>query len=157
MAIISDSQIMRPALQIFLRNPMNFVGLKRGSRPPTVGHIQTDGSFSSISRTAVILRTKNHEDYTLCKTYFNHKHSMESEWCSILDGIQYAIKKDEGSIELENDCMPVVKSIIQKKIPNNSLLAFYYTAVFNEIRDLEYIGIRWIPRELNKADELFRI
>ena len=81
---------------------------------------------------------------------------MESEWCSILDGIRYAIQRDEGSIELENDCLPIVRSITRRKIPTNSLLANYYTAVFKEIRELDYLGIRWIPRELNKADELFR-
>lgn len=81
---------------------------------------------------------------------------MESEWCSIVDGIQYAIRKDEVSFELENDCLPVVRSIINKKVPRSSLLADYYTAAFKEIRNLEYFGIRWIPRELNKADELFR-
>ena len=149
---------MRPVLQTFLREPTTFLGI-RGVKPPKVAHIQTDGSFfmeCKISRTAVILRGRVGNDYTLCKTYFDHNHSMESEWCSILDGIRYAIQMDEGSIELENDCLPVVRSITRGKIPNNSLLANYYTAVFKEIRELEYLGIRWIPRELNKADELFR-
>lgn len=149
---------MRPVLQAFLRKPTTFLGIQ-GVKPPKVAHMQTDGSFFmefKISRTAVILRDRVGDDYTLCKTYFDHENSMESEWCSILDGIRYAIQKDEGSIELENDCLPVVKSIIRRKIPANSLLANYYTAVFKEIRGLEYLGIRWIPRELNKADELFR-
>ena len=149
---------MRPVLQAFLREPTIFSGI-RGIKPPKVAHIQTDGSFSmefKISRTAVILKDKVGQNYTLCKTYLYHNNSMESEWCSILDGIRYAIQRDEGSIELENDCLPVVKSIIRSKIPRNSLLANYYTAVFKEIRGLDYLGIRWIPRELNKADELFR-
>ena len=149
---------MRPVLQAFLREPTIFSGI-RGTKPPKVAHMQTDGSFGmefKISRTAVILRDRVGHDYTLCKTYLDHNHSMESEWCSILDGIRYAIQRDEGSIELENDCLPVVKSITRKKIPANSLLANYYTAVFKEIRELDFLGIRWIPRELNKADELFR-
>jgi ribonuclease HI len=119
--------------------------------------VQTDGSFKgNISRTAVLLNTSHNENYKLLNSYLDHKNSTESEWCSVLDGIQYSISKDEGSIELENDNLGVINSIINNKMPNKSYLADYYYLIENEIRNLDYFGIRWIPRELNRADDIFR-
>jgi hypothetical protein len=149
---------MRPAMATFLRNPTKFKVLTGNYRPPQLARVQTDGSFNSqIARTAVILIDKQNEEHNLYTTYLNHRNSMESEACSILDGIQYSIYKDEGSVELENDCLGVVNNIIHRRAPKKSYLADYYYAIFREIRHLDYFGIRWIPRELNSADDLFRI
>ena len=154
---------MRPALQEFLRAPTKFTSLIKPPRvrPSHTALVQTDGSFSSsypkISRTAVILNTKMHEEWTLSTTYSNHKNSGEAEWCSVLDGIKYAIKKGQFAIELENDNLGVIQSLIHRNIPKTSSLSYYYLAIYKEITNLDYIGARWIPRELNKADELFRL
>jgi hypothetical protein len=152
---------MRPVLATFLRNPTPFTGLTTLQRPSKVALVQTDGSFSSqypeISRSAVILRTKDGIDYSLVDTYTDHWNSHETEWVSVLNGIRFALKKDQGSVELENDCLPVIKHLINKRVPLKSYLADYYSQIFKEARVMEYLGIRWIPRELNKADELFRI
>jgi len=153
---------MRPVLATFLRNPTTFTPISRSIlRPPMVALVQTDGSFSQqyveISRTAVILRTRKHEEYTLTDTYFDHWNAAESEWASVLNGIKFALKKDEGSVELENDCLPVIKHLIHRRAPVKSYLADYYSNILKEAKTMEYLGIRWIPRELNKADDLFRI
>jgi hypothetical protein len=66
-------------------------------------------------------------------------------------------KKDQSSVELENDCLPVIKHLINRRPPAKSYLIEYYSAIFKEVKHMEYISIRWIPRELNKADNLFRI
>ena len=150
---------MRPVLLSFLRNPSPFISLSRSLRPEKVALVQTDGSFSTrfpeLSRTAVILRTKDHIDYTLLDTYTDHWNSHESEWASVLNGIKFALKKDQGSVELENDCLPVIKHLINKRPPLKSYLAEYYSQILKEAKQMEYLGIRWIPRELNKADNLF--
>ena len=149
---------MRPALLSFLRNPKPFVPLKHGKKPPQVAFVQTDGSFKApISRTAVILTTPASVEHKLMKTYMVHKNSMESEWCSIFDGIQFSLKKDEGSIELENDCFHPLWHLLERKEPKQAYLAEYYYAIFKQIKELSYIGIRWVPREMNRADSLFRI
>jgi len=148
---------MRPALADFFKKPSVFVALKNVSRPQTTVLLQTDGSFShsyQMSRTACILNSRNGE-LTLSKTYMDHDSSTESEWCSILDGIQFAVKKDEGSIDLENDNLGVVRHIVGKRPPR--LFSDYYSQIMKEVKGLDYIGIRWIPRELNHADNLFRI
>jgi ribonuclease HI len=124
--------------------------------PPKITLIQTDGSFhpgKRISRTACILYTS--KPYSLITTYFNHDDSIESEWCSILDGINYAKKKKQHSIYLENDSLTVIQSLIQKKV--NKRFEEYLYNIYNIANDFEYIGIRWIPRKYNKADRLFRL
>ena len=150
---------MRTALSSFLRNPTKFSPLTQSLRPNKVADIQTDGSFSrgNISRTAVILHTSDLQEYKLINTYFDHKNSGESEWCSILNGLRYAIKKDQGSVELENDCLPVVQQLIHRKQPRKEYLAYYYMSILKEIKQMDYVGLRWIPREFNRADELFRL
>ena len=153
---------MRSALAQFIRNPSPFLPLTpRLIRPPKVALVQTDGSFSKqyveFSRTAVLLKTYDNIDYSLVDTYTDHWNSTESEWCSVLNGIRYAQKKDQGSVELENDCLPVIKHLIHRRPPMKGYLASYYNSIFKETKNMEYLGIRWIPRELNRADNLFRL
>jgi ribonuclease HI len=149
---------MRPALANFLIKPTKFIPLKkvRGLTPPSTVLLQTDGSFKhqmQLSRTACILGAKE-GDYTLLNTYFEHRTSTESEWCSILDGIKFAIKKDQGSIHLENDNQGIINEITGSKKPPK-LYYDYYNQIFKEIKVLDYIGMRWIPREMNRADAIF--
>ena len=153
---------MRITLIDFLQKPTIFSPLsQRLVKPPKVALVQTDGSFSKqyadMSRTAVILKTYDNVNYSLINTYTDHWNATESEWCSVLNGIRYALKKDQGSVELENDCLGVVKHLIHRRPPAKSYLADYYRSIFKETKNMEYLGIRWIPRELNKADDLFHL
>ena len=126
-----------------------FVSLK-GIRAPHTQLIQTDGSFKSgISRTACLFPRSR--EYML-RTYLDHRHSADSEWCSVLDGIRLAKELDRGAIFLENDCLGVVQALVSRRPPKHM---DYYHAILDEIRQMDYIGIRWIPRELNRADDLF--
>ena len=147
---------MRPALFKFIVNPPPFAVLSRYTfRPSHTVFIQTDGSFKpQYSRTAVFINTHENKEFKLRKAYLDHNDSMESEWCSILDGIQYSIKHKHVCIELENDNQQVVQSLIERKSPNKQYLTKYYRMIYKEINGLEYFGIRWIPREFNKADLL---
>jgi len=131
-------------------------------RPPYTARVQTDGSFSlnypHVSRTAVIVTSISGDKSQLCKTYFNHMSSYESELCSVLDGIKFSLKRNQDAIELENDNLGVINSLINYKvIPRNPYLSKYYSDIYNQIKQFEYLGVRWIPRELNKADDLFSI
>ena len=154
---------MRKAIDLVNSQASKFSVLTRGSfhRPSYTARIQTDGSFSvkykSISRTAVFLTTSKGEQHTLCRTYFDHKNHVESEWCSILDGIEYSLKKNQDAIELENDNLGVINSLVNHRIPRQSYLSDYYALVYKYLREFEYVGVRWIPRELNRADDIFRV
>jgi len=87
----------------------------------------------------------------LC-TYIDHRHSADAEWCSVLDGLLFAKKFDCGAIHLENDNQGLINALIYRRPPRHM---DYYDAIVDEIRHLDYIGIRWIPRGLNRADGLF--
>ena len=148
---------MRPALANFLRNPTPFSILTRSTRPLLVAHVQTDGSFrNGVSCTAALLKTPTPEDYTLLTTHFGHKDSQHSEWASVLDGILFSAKKDQGAIELDNDCLGIIKGLTQRRPPTDKLASHLYGKIFREVRRMDHVGVRWIPREMNRADELFR-
>ena len=151
---------MHPALTRFLITSTKFTPLSRSIlRPDKVALIQTNSSFSreKISRTEVTLYTPNNVNYTFMNTYFDHLNSTESEWCSVLDGILFAEKKDQGAIELENECLPIIQHLIKRKPPAQSYLQGYYHTILIEVKAMEYVGVRWIPRDTTDTDILFRI
>jgi ribonuclease HI len=138
----------------FLQHPQPFRALK-GLRSPATILVQTDGSFIDYkhfrcSRTATILFASS--NISLVRTYFDHVSSTESEWCSILDGLSFSLTKGHGSVELENDCLGVIKGLTTRRGPYTD----YYDEIHDTIRKMDYVGVRWIPRELNRADRLFR-
>lgn len=153
---------MRATLPTLFRRPGPFTVIAKSTniKPSNIAHIQTDGSFKIqpyiLSRTAVIMKTSENQKYSLMNTYLDHKNSTESEWRSVLDGIEYSIKKNEPSIELENDNLGVMSSLIRRRKPQG-YLQDYYMYIFDRIKEMEWVGIRWIPREMNKSDRLFRI
>ena len=155
---------MRKCVAKFLSNPPKFTVLTKPilHALPVMPRVQTDGSFGSMnhrktSRTAVLYRDRKGQDTTQCITYFDHKDSMESEWCSILDGIRYAQKKGDGFIELENDCLGVVQCLTREYEPRAGRYIKYFSTIHRELRNFDYVGLRWIPREMNKADDIFKL
>ena len=132
------------------------LGGKSFLKPPSIAHVQTDGSFKNgLSRTAVILQTN--EERRLMKTYIDgeHKNSTESEWASILDGIIFSRTNDQGAVELENDNLGVVHTLKMGRA-TKEMDRYYSNAIAKEVDKLEWISLRWIPREYNRADRLFR-
>ena len=91
------------------------------------------------------------------KTYIDgeHKNSTESEWASILDGIIFSRTNDQGAVELENDNLGVVHTLKMGRA-TKEMDRYYSNAIAKEVDKLEWISLRWIPREYNRADRLFR-
>jgi ribonuclease HI len=128
-------------------------------RSDYVARIQTDGSFKStynISRTAVLYLNSPEKQF-LIKTYMNHRNSYESEWASVLDGILYALKKGDGSVELENDNQSVMRALITKTPPVQDYSRFYYYKTLELSNYMDLLSVRWIPRRENQADRLFQL
>lgn len=50
----------------------------------------------------------------------------------------------------------VIQSLITQS-PPRSLYWPYYDAIFELMNEFDWVSMRWIPRERNKADRLFRI
>jgi len=130
------------------------------ARPPIViAALQTDGSFrykDRISRTACLLNDEG-STYKSVKTYFEHKNSYESEWCSVLDGIRMSQDYQIGNLQIENDNLSVMNCLINERPPPQGYVTKYYADIIAASRDMDWLEVRWIPRKLNKADGLFRI
>ena len=130
------------------------------ARPPIIiAALQTDGSFrykDRISRTACLLNDEG-STYKSVKTYFEHKNSYESEWCSVLDGIRMSQDHQIGDLQIENDNMSVMNCLINERPPPQGYVTKYYADIIAASRDMDWLEVRWIPRKLNKADGLFRI
>lgn len=142
---------------LFSRIATTFVPLCKNSvvEPLVLAAIQTDGSFKRLSRTAVILDTIQGEQFTLTNTYFTHANRHESEWCSVLNGLEFSLKKNQKAVTLENDNQGIIKSLITQTPPK--VHCPYYHAIYDLMNEFEWVSMRWIPREQNKANKLFRI
>lgn len=143
---------------LFSRIATTFVPICKNSvvEPLALAAVQTDGSFrKNISRTAVILDSIQGEQFTLVNTYFTHANSHESEWCSVLNGLEFSLKKNQKAVTLENDNQGVIQSLITQSPPR--LLWPYYDSIYELMTEFDWVSVRWIPREQNKADRLFRI
>lgn len=113
--------------------------------------VQTDGSFQSklrLSRTAVLIPDTKE---SFLNTYFDHANSTESEWCSVLDGL----KRDLPLVNLENDSLGVMNSLILRKPPKKDYLQYYFYEIMERAEELDWFAVRWVPRKLNRADDLF--
>ena len=151
---------MRKCVAKFLSNPPPFTVLTKPIIHPllVMPRAQTDGSYTTkFSRTAVLYRDRKQMDTTQCIRYTGHRDSTEAEWCAVLDGIRYAVKRDEGFLELENDNQSVMQCLTYEREPRHSRFAKYYGTILRELRHFDYVGVRWIPREFNKADDLFHV
>jgi hypothetical protein len=126
--------------------------------PPLIAKLQTDGSRTvSRSRVAMILTTRDHMNiHKKVIDIPQTESSTEAEWASIAGGLEFAIQKGETSIGIENDNFGVVGALITDKQDFRNSYAYYYRdKILRMMRLTLWTGIRWIPREINRADDLF--
>jgi ribonuclease HI len=147
---------LRKAVGI-IRMPYVRIGGNIAFPPPFLAHLQTDGSFRKArARTAFILlstdRRWTHRDVLRSDA----TSSTEAEWASILAGLQAAVNAQQTAIGIENDCLTVIHALIQPETP---LRIAAHRELRRDILTLAnqttWTGIRWIPREENRADALF--
>lgn len=126
--------------------------------PPLIAKLQTDGSrTSTTSRVAMILTTRDHMNIHKKMLQIPHtQNSTETEWASVACGLEFALQKGESCIGIENDNLGVVGALITGKRDFQNSYAYYYRDKILQMARLSlWTGIRWIPREINRADDLF--
>lgn len=127
--------------------------------PPLLAQVQTDGSRRAHdSRIAAVLTSR--DQMCMYKRMIHIAHtesSTEVEWAAILGGLEFSLQKGETCIGIENDNLGVVGALITGQKDFRHSYAYYYRDKIERLARLTlWTGIRWIPREMNRADELFR-
>jgi len=110
--------------------------------------------LGSQSRTAVLAFTK--PALQQVRHYDEHFNSYESEWASVLDGVRFSAAHQIGGIELENDNAAVIAYLKDRRAPPQEYASHYYHEILREAAHLDWFAVRWIPREINRADTLLR-
>lgn len=127
--------------------------------------VQTDGSFYSGKRSGFVAALLHHNDNIYKQTVWleTAEDSCETEWASVYNGIIFSLNKQATQIHIENDNLGVVESLIattispkQKKRREKEYATYYRHAILSLVKQTNYAAIRWIPREQNRADDLFR-
>ena len=132
------------------------IGGRQTARPPIVAKVQTDGSYTRrLQRIAAILTKPSHSIRTEVME-LRTQNSTETEWASIAMGLHLALQNGEGAVGLENDNLSVIHSLMFDRKPlTHDYARHYRNEIFQIANKAEWAGVRWIPREINRADELF--
>jgi hypothetical protein len=139
--------------------PFTRIGGRMSVPPPILAHLQTDGSFHprSGARVAMILHTLDQQEIHQQVQNVLAETSMEAEWMSVEQGLQFALNKNETRLAIENDNLGVVTALISPNDPVKQEIGRYYRErIYGIAKYGNWIGIRWIPRGQNDADALFR-
>lgn len=128
-------------------------------QPPFYTLVQTDGSFytkSRHSRVAAILTTADKQDqYRKMFVIQDAVSSTETEWASVYHGLYMAIEKAQPIVALENDNLSVISGLILQNPLKHEYARYYKSKILTMSKQTAWTGVRWIPRERNRADELF--
>ena len=137
------------------------VGKHPYGTPPFYAIVQSDGSYyahTKKTRVAAILHPSilNHLQKRVF-TVENASSSTEAEWHSILRGLELALEEGETCVALENDNLGVIHGLITPLMQFRHEYARYYKEqILTTAKHAEWVGARWIPREFNRADALFK-
>ena len=140
---------------------MNYVRFGGHSRfvPPVMAIVQTDGSFyqhSKAGKAGALLLKPDDTFSSHVQSLYKLVSSTEAEWASVYLGLNVAEQANQSSIGLENDCLGVVHQIMMKSHQRHEYARYYHYKIKELSKKFDWCGIRWIPREMNRADKLLR-
>lgn len=125
--------------------------------PPILTYVQTDGSYRlSRARIAAIIQPTAGEEQRYMFP-IEASCSTEAEWASVAIGLSLALERGSDAIAVENDNLGVIRSLIFANTKLRHEYARYYRdRILLSALETSWTGARWIPREQNRADDLFR-
>ena len=128
--------------------------VKRASFAPSL--LQTDGSFRRTKGRAAALLVHNSYTYSNVWNLQHAADSYEAEWASVYHGLLFSMNNNAYNLHIENDNQGVILNLLActhtKQKPH---IAEYREAILHLTKDTERTAIRWIPRGINRADDLF--
>ena len=142
-----------------LHMPPIFIGGVARYPPPLTAIAQVDGSYVKNMGRAAVLFTRANGEETFRNVYQLGvvASATEAEWAAVYSGIMKGLELREGSVLVENDCLGVINHLMQRDVTLKHEYARYYRSrILGAAAQFEWVGVRWIPRELNQADKIFR-
>jgi hypothetical protein len=136
------------------------IGGRRILKPPFLTRVQTDGSYGRHLGGGRVAAVVTEPDGTRGAAQMipvkSARNSTEAEWASVEFGMRMALENDHEAIALENDNLGVIAAIIHPQNPLKHAYARHYRdLIFGHANKTLWTGVRWIPREANRADDLF--
>jgi len=133
------------------------IGGRTQFSPVFYSHIQTDGAYTKKAQAiALLLKSSDHSSEFKKVLPILAESSTEAEWASVYYGIQFALEHNEPTVALENDDFGVISALITNRALKHNYAKHYREKIKTIVGNTAWIGIRWIPREANKADDLFK-
>jgi hypothetical protein len=144
--------------------PMPFVKIAGKSvyRPPIMAHLQVDASYKhhmpDATRCGLILKSASRRlIYQEVLQLGRVQNATEAEWAGLHAAVEFAVEQNELTVEAENDNLGVISVLITRNYPTRHKYAnYYYKRIFELGSQMEWLGVRWIPRSINYADDLLR-
>ena len=128
--------------------------------PSTLHRVQTVGSFDfrrKGGQAAAILYTPDQHPGPKIMMPIKAGSSTETEWASVALGLALAIQHKRAHVALETDNLGVIRSLIFYRDfrSRHNYAHHYFHEIMRLAAETEWTGVRWIPRALNRADDLF--
>ena len=142
----------------YIASPFVRIGGHMTFPPPLLAIVQTDGSYRWKEGNIAANLTVSHQltTYSQTRKLLAAESCTETEWASIAYGLELALNKGEEAIGIENDNLGVVGTLMLNKDPRQKYAKYYKDIIMTLTKHSAWTGIRWIPREMNKADRLLR-
>lgn len=141
--------------------PKNFfrIGGNMAYPPPIYAHLQTDGSFFKKNRGFIGFHLTTYDNTLITKkcALDNVNSSTDAEWESIVKGLKFSLENNQEVVLIENDCLSVISHFSPHTLIHPKPAAKKFMKEIKDIAEnMVYVGIRWVPREYNKADQILR-
>lgn len=150
----------------YLGTPFHCIGgLTQIPSPSAFHRIQTDGFCSKQhgpqAKIAAIIYTPDHKVGLSSMGSIRANSLTETQWASIALGLHLAVENNYRHVGIENDNLGVIRSLIFHRDidfntkQNQEYARYYFHQIMKVVDTTEWTGVRWIPRGLNRADDLF--
>lgn len=121
--------------------------------------LYVDGSYHHKTKEAAVAYylVSNHNSMCFQKIPIKASNSTEAEWASIYFGLKAALENSDDLLHIQNDCLSIVRAFLpHTDAPKQKYARHFWTEITNLAGQASWVGISWIPRELNRADQVLR-
>jgi ribonuclease HI len=150
-----------PRIPAVATSPIFKVGGRLHYQPAIslLSSLYVDGSYRPKTKEAAVAYylVSNHNSTCSQKIPIKASNSTEAEWASIYFGLKAALENSEDLLHVQNDCLSVVRAFLpHADAPKQKYARHFWNEIKTLAGEASWVGISWIPRELNRADQVLR-